>query len=305
MQAVSRGKRTYYYSSYREGDQVKKRYIGTGELAEIQFLAWQLDKLKKSGKRKLEKEESAQLWTQRSRMDIVRCSAHEAIEVAYLGAGYSKTRCYHWRKTPSRRLMEENNQMPEERKTNLPTNGVRTDKATRLQNLREVIEAIKSGKDHLRPQLRRLLLEEDPKSWLGVADVTRMVADQWAARISPDVVIRESILLAALKERQTLAPAGSSSVELVLADRLVLAKLQQQYFELQLAAVAGDVDVIGTKIGDAMEKRVRTATHELDRAVSHFKKAKELKAEVKPPRPDTAVAALKIYDPNSQKRKSA
>ena len=48
MQAVHRGKRTYYYSSYREGDQVNKRYHGSGELAEIQFLAWQLQQPSKN-----------------------------------------------------------------------------------------------------------------------------------------------------------------------------------------------------------------------------------------------------------------
>ena len=107
------------------------------------------------------------------------------------------------------------------------------------------------------PSGLRLLLESDPSVWKECADVFRITADQWAARIAADnPLIRESILLKANNEREELAPPGSSSVEQVLADGLVLSRLQKQYFELQAAAVGGDPDVIGSKLGDALHKRL-------------------------------------------------
>ena len=126
----------------------------------------------------------------------------------------------------------------------------------------------------------------------------------WAARIAADnPLIRESILLKANNEREELAPPGSSSVEQVLADGLVLSRLQKQCFELQAAAVGGDPDVIGSKLGDALHKRLSSSTRELHAATRNYQKAKELKEEISPTRPNAGVVALKLYSPNSYTRR--
>ena len=116
--------------------------------------------------------------------------------------------------------------------------------------------------------------------------------------------MRESIALNALEERKALAPPGSTYVEQVIADRLVLAKLQQSFHELRMTAIADKVDAAGSKVANAMEKRLQVSTRELREATKHYQKSVELRAEISPPRPQSGVAALKVYNPD-QKRKSA
>lgn len=331
MYWVTRGKSAYLYSKKRVAGRLITEYHGTGLNA---FALWNEEQIIKRKKRKRLKEkteERASWWPLEMGMKLVRESAKQAIESAYLGTNHYKSKCHHWRRLSEGvsmgRKKKRLQQRKKKRKRKKQVDEAAKEEATlsltqasteksgverkrkihpRSQAIIDTIQAVKSGRNELRSELRRLLLESDPSIWKDCSNVFRMTADQWAARIAGgnNPLVREAILLKANKEREELAPSGSSSVECVLADRLVLSKLQQQYFELQAAAVGGDPDVVGSKLGDALHKRLSSSTRELNDATRHYEKAKQLKAEITPTRPNSGTVALKVYNPNSR-RKSA
>lgn len=253
-----------------------------------------------------EAESNAKLWSLEQRMSLVRNEAKLAMEVAYLASGHYHSACRHWRKLPMDKqpmnqpaLFEPQEPVAED-KTGEGSSAMRAaEQSSRDSEIREVCQAIKAGKNHLRPKLRKLLLEEAPEDIRALGDTTRMAIDQYAKLISPQHPgIRESIALSALEDLRTLAPPGSSYVETVLAKRLVLAQLNQRHRELTVAAVADNSDVLGSKIGNTLEKNFQAANRELHQATQHYEKAQQLiKAETAPPRPQAGVAALKIYNP--------
>lgn len=332
MYWVTRGNSEYLYLKTRkDGGRLATEYLGTGLTA---FALWneeQIIKRKKRKRLKEEAEEKASWWPLEVGMKLIREAAKEAIESAYLGTNHYKSKCHHWRRLPEgasmgrKKKRQQRRKKKRERKKQIE--GVAKVQAAppsaqaktvildgehkrkihpRSQAIIDTIQAVKAGRNEQRSELRRLLLESDPSIWKDCSNVFRMTADQWAARIAGgnNPLVREAILLKANIEREELAPTDSSSVERVLADRLVLSRLQQQYFELQAAAVGGDPDVIGSKLGDALHKRLSSSTRELNDATRHYEKAKQLKAEILPTRPNSGTVALKVYNPNS-KRKSA
>ena len=76
--------------------------------------------------------------------------------------------------------------------------------------------------------------------------------------------------------------------------------------ELQVAANGADPDVIASPLGKELTKQLKAASRELLEATRHYEKAKELKAEASTPhRPNVGAVGLKIFNPESKKRKSA
>ena len=307
MHIETRGSRQYLYKTIREGKRVRKVYLGTGAGAQQLMALQTLGREKKEFEKKIAEERQAALWPLQQRMDLLRTEATLSMRGLYLAAGYYRSRCRHWRR---RKRMDSKAEKPSnigssEPGQPPPTTDAREDRRSQNQQLAQLCAAIKAGQNHRRPQLRKLLLQESPKDIVRIGSLTNYVVDQWSRLIAPDnPVMRESIALNAQEERKALAPPGSTYVEQVIADRLVLAKLQQSFHELRMTAIADKVDAAGSKVANAMEKRLQVSTRELREATKHYQKSVELRAEISPPRPQSGIAALKVYNPD-QKRKSA
>jgi len=111
--------------------------------------------------------------------------------------------------------------------------------------------------------------------------------------------------MTAMDQCRALAPPGSNPVEQILADRVVLAPLQQTYHEIRMTAVAGNVDVAGSEIGNSLEKRLLAANRELADATKNYQKGFEFAAEISPPTPQSGVVALKSLQPTARKLEKA
>ena len=309
MHTETRGEKTYVYRTVRDGKHVRKIYVGNGPNARAEMALWDAARQKKALVQRQEAEEEAGLWALQQRQSIVIARARQQLEALYLAANYFKSKCRHWR--PLSMDTESSKSAANEELLSVVEAGVpapsRARQAQLQRNVRikELCEQIKAGANHLRPELRRVLREEDPADIEKIGDLTRYAIDQWSRRISPEnALMRESIAITAMQKRDELAPSGCTFVERVIADRLILAELQQSYHELRMTAIVDELDAAGGKIANAMEKRLSVATRELREATNHFQKAADLRAKVSPPRPQSGVAALKLYDPNP-KRKSA
>ena len=308
MYLVSRGSKTYAYRSVRDGKKVGKVYLGGGACAREMMAMQELSRSKALARGIAEAEEEAKLWPLRQRMGLFAGEAKQGLEALYYAAGFYRSQCRHWRrrkmdmdKTPQLTVRSggpESTQpvLTEDRKAQLGRN----------DRLRSLCAQIKAGKSHVRSQLRELLREEDPADIKRIADLTELIADRWASKIAPNSeVARASIVIDAMDHCRALAPPGSTAVEKILADRVVLSRLQQTYHELTMTAVVGDVDTLGTAARNALEKSLQVATRELADATKNYQKGIELSKELQSPGPQTDAAALKIYNPNSTKRKSA
>ena len=310
MHIETRGAKQYAYRTIRDGEQVKKVYLGSGFSAQQLMALQDLRRSKKVWREHEESEEQARLWPLRQQMGLIRIEAKQGLEALYYATGHYRSRCRHWR----RRKMD-TNKAPELTMHNGKQEATpgqpelseeRTAQLNRDAKLRSLCKQIEAGKTHLRSSLRRVLRDEDPDDIKRIADLTELLADRWASQIAPNnEVARASIVMDAMDQRRALAPPGSNHVEQILADRVVLARLQQTCLELRMTAVVGDVDVIGSKIGTAMNKQLAVATRELADATRNYRKGVELAAEISTPGPQSGVAALKVFNPEKMKRKSA
>ena len=309
MYIEKRGSKQYLYKAVREGKLVKKVYVGTGVCAQQLLVLQKLSREKIAFEEKIAEARKAALWPLQQRMGLLRAEAKQGLEALYYATGHYRSRCRHWRrskmdidKAPELALHSGKHEaaagQPE-------LSEARTAQLNGDARLRSLCDQIKAGKTHLRPSLRQLLREEDPEDIKRIADLTELLADRWASQIAPNSEIaRASIVVDAMDKCRALAPPSSTPIEKILAGRVVLSSLQQTCHELRMTAVVGDVDVVGSKIFNAMSKQLAVATREQANATKNYQKGVELAAEITPPRPQSGVAALKVYNPD-QKRKSA
>ena len=166
-------------------------------------------------------------------------------------------------------------------------------------SIAQTIEAIKQGRtdliDHLRSQLR-----QQPKVWQHCGDLGRLTQAAWARQIAGDEhLVRESIMLRVDQQREELAGPNPTAATRLMVERVVLGNLQLTYFEQLLAQNANEL--LGSRLGDHLAQRLKSANFELREASRHLAKVEELQAEANPRRP---AAALKLFDPD-QKRRTA
>ena len=272
MHLQTRGSRTYVYDTIREGKQVKRVYLGRESCARELMVLQELAREKKAFEKKIAAEEQAALWPLQQRMFLLRKEAKLGLEALHLATNHYRSPCRHWRR---RKRMDATSEKLSVVGSNEPSreSPVTPDESRpgRDAELQVICDEIKAGKNHLRPKLRRLLLQEKPEDIERIGDLSRFVVDQWAGKLSPkNAMIREAIAITANKDRLALAPTGSTYVERVLADRLVLARLQQSFHELRMTAIADQVDAAGSRISIAMERRLRDSNRELRDATKQY-----------------------------------
>ncbi len=310
----------YFYEAFRDEDgKLVKRYVGNG-LAGL-LASRQAEEAAERRKQLIQevRDFEAGMWHLDSATRLIREASKEALHATYLVAGYRQNKFYHWRRSPEMKEQhKEVNDLKEERSQQRPGSaqakhvkpvsaedagiGMATAAAeTRLpESIDETLAAIKQGRTdllgHLRQQLRRV-----PQLWQHYGDLGRLTQVAWASQIAGDVhLVRESLMLQMDRQRQELAGDNPSAAERLLAERVVLANLQLAFYE-QLAAQNAP-RLLGTKLGEAVAKRLKSANHELRQATSQLTKIKQLQSASKPHRP---AAALKLFDPDRKQQAAA
>jgi hypothetical protein len=319
---IRQGGQRYLYIVRRERHKLKKTYVGKGPGAYL--VAKEIEKQAEQRRAiyRAVREFETQLWQLDQSMRIVRDAARQAIQSAYYMAGYRPTHCYHWTKgptmakrkprkskKPSQTGKQPDSSAAEPAGTGEVDNQAKpqapapADKAN--QNplcIADTLSAMKAGRTDLLSHLR-WQLSNVPQLWRQVGDISRLTIEGWARQIAgEDVLLRESVVLCAMEERAELVSDNPTSMARVIADRVVITRLQRQYHELFAATCANSL--LGSKLGEAVEKRMKTANYEFREATRHLAKIRELQSEIAPDGPVAATAALRDYDPD-RSRKSA
>ena len=179
-------------------------------------------------------------------------------------------------------------------------NGNRSCRNRLPESIDATLAAIKQGRGdllgHLRQQLQRV-----PQLWQHYGDLGRLTQVAWASQIAGDEdLVRESLMLRMDQQREELAGDNPTAAERLLAERVVLANLQLGYYEQMVAQNAPRL--LGTRLGEAVAKRLKSANHEMRQATGQLTKIKQLQSASKPHRP---AAALKLFDPDRKQQAAA
>ncbi len=177
---------------------------------------------------------------------------------------------------------------------------VQTQKPTETpRTFEETIAAIKAGQPGLMGNLR-WFLEQAPDVYRRFGDLTSQTKVAWVKHLGRnDPVISSSILLKANEELKELLGESPTPAQRLLGERVIVAKMQLAYYE-QLEATSVE-DLIGSKLGEWVARRIRSATHQFQQAVAQLQTVRRIEGDMPKSRP---AGALRLYDPD-QARKTA
>ncbi len=292
----ARGNRQYYYRSRRVGNRVRKEYLGRGLTAKLA----DDDDIRSRASRQEQRievrtfEDSFRLLVQS--FHVVSSACREAFHALHYAAGYRKTKSYNWRKYKDVRM--ESDKATTELSSNQTTprpaelSGVST-------TLDQILQPIREGRKDLIPVLRSVL-QRNPHLWEGPGDIARRTLTAWAIRHSGnDDLLREQLLLGANQLRYELLTEDSTSAEKLLVERVLVLQQQAAYFEMLEASSCEEL--VGTKLGAAVNKRQEQASRQLSDAIRQLQVAQKLQSEIRPTRPGTA-NALRVFSPQGKRR---
>jgi hypothetical protein len=164
--------------------------------------------------------------------------------------------------------------------------------------LDEIMAPIRAGRKELLPVLRSVL-QRNPNLWEEQGDVARRSLGSWIVRLSNnDALVKEQILLRTNQMRAELLSPDLTDAEKLLIERVLILQHQAAYFEMLEASSCEEL--VGTKLGAAVNKRQEQANRHLSDAIRQLQVAQKLQAEFRPTKP-AAIGALRLYDPGSRK----
>jgi hypothetical protein len=224
----TRSGRLYYYRRERVSGRQVRRYVGAGPLAEM---AAQADELRRQQRRLArELQQARREQARRADEDALRFS--RLVELLQLAAlrplGYRHHRGQ-WRK---RRSHEDT--MPK-----TPTTTV--DKLTpeQVAKLNEVLERAQRGDQAVLPELERAL-EEHPSIWQQAGDLGQRVLDGWLRLLAGvDLLFQEATKRKLAQLRDDLLGGGTSPLERLVAERVLVTYLQACHADAEVAAARG------------------------------------------------------------------
>lgn len=225
--------RSYFYLSERQSDGgVRKRYLGTGLLAEVESI-------------RLERKTILELESMTT--DYAR-SARITVDAHLYAAGFHNPKSRGWRR---RREMIK------------PTEANGTD--SQLQELPdaemevitmgELVLRCRGGNKHAAQTLRRVL-DEHPNLYDGHGQVSQKVQIKWIHAITgSDLFEREMLMRATVKLRQALIEEGTGTqLERLVVEQVVSSHLQQAFHESREAHSASKGGETSKYRLDAMER---------------------------------------------------
>ena len=165
-------------------------------------------------------------------------------------------------------------------------------------SIEETIKLVMSGRldrlEHLRSQLY-----EVPELWQQVSDLTRVAIQGWSKKISKgNVAFQESIVLAAIEEREKLLGEATTIMERSIVDFFIISKLRLEYHNIVESCSDESIDY--SRTGIAMNQRQRSAEHLFREATRQLAKIRVIQDEIPPASP--AVASIKLYDPDTKQK---
>ena len=303
----------YYYTAKRIGGKVVKTYHGTGPLALLVEIESRQIARKRAEDLKKRDDYVAELWQLENISRLAKKASRQAMYSTYLLAGYERSKCHHWKR---RRLRMEVPTLASLKEAPAPE--IEQDEAQEQaiqskpesqnkprpksfwpESIEETIKLVMAGRRDLLEHLRSQLAEV-PDLWRQVSDLTRAAIQGWAMKIARgNVAFKESIVLAAIEERDKLLGKASTVVERAIVDRFIICKLQLSYHDL--AAACSDESVAYSKTGIAMEKRHRSADYQFRESARQLTKIREIQDEIAPDSP--ASASIRLFDPDAHKKK--
>ena len=310
-----RNGRWYFYRVERKQGRLVKRYCGGGLAGMLAAKEVKTRANHRVEQIRLVREFEATMWHLDSVTRLIREASRDALHATYIASGFVQNQFYHWRKQRSLGVAKKKGkgktrkpQEPEQGQQQEPAQQQGCNKADTPEtsaksqlptSINQTIEAIQQGRsdliDHLRSQLR-----QQPKVWQHCGDLGRLTQAAWTRQIAGDEhLVRESIMLRVDQQREELAGPNPTAATRLMVERVVLGNLQLTYFEQLLAQNANEM--LGSRLGDHLAQRLKSANFELREASRHLAKVQELQAEANPRRP---AAALKLFDPD-QKRRTA
>ena len=156
-----------------------------------------------------------------------------------------------------------------------------------------------SGRRGLLEPLRSQLVEV-PDLWRQVSDLTRVAIQGWSKKISKgNVAFQESIVLAAIEEREKLLGEATTIMERSIVDFFIISKLRLEYHNIVESCSDESIDY--SRTGIAMNQRQRSAEHQFREATRQLAKIRVIQEEIPPASP--AVASIKLYAPGSKRNK--
>ncbi len=268
-------RRGYYYRSVRDGDRVRRVYIGKGPAAQLSALLVE--------ERRSERRALSQAWQAREaalagpddRLRELDGLADRMMRATLLAAGYHQHDRGAWRRRRMNHDGETNGKCSDP--SDFPINGAaaapggRTareskppvdgpdpgDRPLSEGELRELIGRATQGDRTVLPALRRLL-DARPALWQHCGDVARVAEAAWVDLIAGrDLLMRESLTrsLAALKA--DLAGPAAPPLERLLVDRVVATWMQLAQADMAFARLKGSEASIAQL--DLMQRRQERA----------------------------------------------
>jgi hypothetical protein len=210
-----------YYSSVRDGDQVRSEYLGSGELGRMMMmiLADGRQRQRENIRREIER---CDRWRNR----LARFC--DLVEVMFRREMMARGFHQHDRSGWRRQRMAT---------TPATTTAKAPERWPRTRDMKVLVAAERGDK---KAQERFCKLMEDPK-WRGVVirvfgDVAKSTNDALVARIHPSALASRESLRARLRDlRAELAPKGTGPLEKLLVDRIVTCWLMAYYGDVMVA----------------------------------------------------------------------
>jgi len=195
-----RGVTSYYYRSVREGERVKKEYVGGGLLGQVAAKLDEIERLRK-------KEEVASWEVEREHIERSAAFLHELTEAAevLVRAHLLASGCHHHKASGGGNVDLE-----------LPK-----DVKDRLVELRTLSQRVEDGDKEARRELRKVVRESTPEVISRASDIGR--CGQWALikTVAANDPLTEEALMARLDlMRAEVAGADPSPLEILLTERI-------------------------------------------------------------------------------------
>jgi hypothetical protein len=237
--------RSYFYLSERQSDGgVRKRYLGTGLLAEVESIRLE----RKASLRQRQLRERKTILELESMTTDYANSVRITVDAHLYAAGFHSPGSRGWRR---RREMIK------------PTEANGTD--SQLQELPdaemevitmgELVLRCRGGNKHAAQTLRRVL-DEHPNLYDGHGQVSQKVQIKWIHAITgSDLFEREMLMRATVKLRQALIEEGTGTqLERLVVEQVVSSHLQQAFHESREAHSASKGGETSKYRLDAMER---------------------------------------------------
>ncbi len=251
-------RRGYYYRSVRDGDRVRRVYLGRGPAAQLAALLVEERRSEGRAQSQAWQAKEAALAGPEDRLRELDGLADRMMRATLLAAGYHQHDRGAWRRRRMDRERTLNGKDAE--RVNTEINGaayVPSDRSARGDRsspvdghdpgdrplsegeLRELIGRATQGDRTVLPALRRLL-DARPALWQHCGDIARVAEAAWVDLIAGrDLLVRESLTRSVAALKADLAGPAAPPLERLLAERVACSWMQAGQADAAFAGIKG------------------------------------------------------------------